>query len=299
MNRAASAKPSPRNQPKRWMFVSDRHDKSSIVWSLAIHVVVIIAIASITFRYPLSSLFGPSRDTMPTERIRYVRVQAAAPSGPVGNGSDTRQTPKRALKPAPLLAPTTIPTGIPTLPAPTASVGAISGSASGTGGAPAGFATGVEPALPDPRIEIRPNALRLPLTMAQKNDSAVKAIYLAYRQAEIDAEEHKGRSPRDWTMTHDGQKYGLDSQYIYLGKFKIPSAILAALPLNRGGVDGTRIIEARNAAWIQNDIYTHAQGMSEDDFRAAVKRIRERMDREKKEAQDDKTKAQSPIIPDP
>ena len=38
--------------------------------------------------------------------------------------------------------------------------------------------------------------------------------------------------------------------------------------------------------------------MSEDDFRAAVKRIRERMDREKKEAGDDKTKAQSPIIPD-
>ena len=48
-------------------------------------------------------------------------------------------------------------------------------------------------------------------------------------------------------MTHDGQKYGLDSQYIYLGKFKIPSAILAALPLNRGGVEGSRIIEARNA----------------------------------------------------
>jgi hypothetical protein len=301
MNRVTSAKPSLGNQPpKRWMFVSGRRDKSSIVWSLAIHVVAIIAIASITFRYPLSSLFGPSRDTMPTERIRYIRVQAAAaPSAPVGNGSDTRQTPKRTLKPAPLLAPTTIPTGIPTLPPPTASVGAISGTASGTGGAPAGMATGIEPALPDPRIELRPNALRLPLTMAQKNDSAVKAIYVAYRQAEIEAEEHKGRSPRDWTMTHDGQKYGLDSQYIYLGKFKIPSAILAALPLNHGGVEGSRIIEARNAAWIQNDIYTHAQGMSEDDFRAAVKRIRERMDREKKEAGDDKTKAQSPIIPDP
>ena len=299
MNRLASTKPSPTNRPpKRWMFVSGRRDKSSIVWSLAIHVVVIIAIASITFRYPLASLFGPSRDTLPTERIRYVRVQAAAPAGRVGNGSDTRPTPKRTLKPAPLLAPTTIPTGIPTLPPPTASVGAISGTASGTGGAPAGMATGVEPALPDPRIELRPNALRLPLTMAQKNDSAVKAIYLAYREAEIAAEEHKGRSPRDWTMTHDGQKYGLDSQYIYLGKFKIPSAILAALPLNRGGVEGSRIIEARNAAWIQNDIYTHAQGMSEDDFRAAVKRIRERMDREKKDAQDDKAKAQSPIIPD-
>jgi hypothetical protein len=132
--------------------------------------------------------------------------------------------------------------------------------------------------------------------MAQKNDSAVKAIYVAFRQAEIEAEEQRGRSPRDWTMTHDGQKYGLDSQYIYLGKFKIPSAILAALPLNRGGVEGSRIIEARNAAWIQNDIYSHSQGMSEDDFRAAVKRIRERMDRERKDAGDTKA-TQSPIIP--
>ena len=300
MSRLTPSKRPPTNSPpKRWMLVGERRNKSSILWSLAIHVVVIIAIASITFRYPLMSLLSSSRDTMPTERIHFLRVQAAAPSGPVGNGSDTRPTPKRVLKPAPLLAPTTSPTGIPTLPPPTASVGAISGTASGTGGAPAGLATGIEPALPDPRIELRPNALRLPLTVAQRNDSAVKAIYYAYRQAEIDAEEHKGRSPRDWTLSHDGQKYGLDSQYIYLGKFKIPSAILAALPLNHGGVEGSRIIEARNAAWIQNDIYTHAQGMSEDDFRAAVKRIRERMDREKKEAGDDKTKAQSPIIPDP
>jgi hypothetical protein len=36
--------------------------------------------------------------------------------------------------------------------------------------------------------------------------------------------------------------------------------------------------------------------MSEDDFRAAVRRIRERMDREKKDAQDTKA-TQSPIIP--
>jgi hypothetical protein len=222
---------------------------------------------------------------------------AAAPSQSVGNGSTPKRAPRRLLNPAPLLPPSTIPVGLPPIPLPTVNAGAISGTGSGSGGAPVSAATGVAPALPDPRIELRPNGLRLPLSMAQRTDSAVKAIYVAYRQAEVEAEEHRGRSPRDWTMTHDGQKYGLDSQYIYLGKFKIPSAILAALPLNHGGVDGTRIIEGRNANWIQNDIYTHSQGMSEDDFRAAVKRIRERMDREKKEAGDDKTKAQSPIIP--
>jgi len=297
VNPPTRAKPDQRPRaPRASMLATPKRDKSSILLSLAIHVFVIIAIASITFRYPLSSLFNPDRDKTPVERIQYVRVQpAAAPSREVGNGAETKGEPKRTLNPAPLLPPSTIPTSLPPLPPPTVSPGAISGTPSGSGGAPSGIATGVEPALPDPRIELRPNALRLPLTMAQKNDSAVKAIYLAFREAEIEAQEHRGRSPRDWTMTHDGQKYGLDSQYIYLGKFKIPSAILAALPLNRGGVDGSRIIQARNADWIQNDIYSHSQGMSEDDFRAAVKRIRERMDRERAEAAD--AKAQSPIIP--
>jgi hypothetical protein len=281
------------------MIAPPKRDKGSIILSLTIHVFVIVAIASITFRYPLSSLFNVNRDTTPQERIRFVRVApAAAPAQPVGNGSDTRVKPKKEkVNPAPLLAPSMIPTAIPPLPPPSVSPGAISGTPGGTGSSPVGFATGIEPSLVDPRIELRPGALRLPLSMAEKNDSAVKAIYLAYRQAEIEAEEHRGKSPRDWTVTHDGQKYGLDSQYIYLGKFKLPSAILAALPLNRGGVEGSRIIEARNASWIQNDIYTHSQGMSEDDFRAAVKRIRERMDKEHADADKDKTKAQSPIIP--
>jgi hypothetical protein len=293
----AAAKSPRQSATRRSMLAPPKKDKGSIVLSLAIHVFAIIAIASITFRYPLSSLFSANRDNTPTERIQYVRVQpAAAPSGAVGNGAEAKPQPKRILNPAPLLPPSTIPTALPPIPPPTVSPGAISGTPNGTGGAPSGIATGIEPALPDPRIELRPNGLRLPLTMAQKNDSAVKAIYVAFRQAEVEAEEHRGRSPRDWTMTHDGQKYGLDSQYIYLGKFKIPSAILAALPLNRGGVDGSRIIQARNADWIQNDIYSHAQGMSEDDFRSAVKRIRERMDREKAEAGEAKA-TQSPIIP--
>ena len=109
---------------------------------------------------------------------------------------------------------------------------------------------------------------------------------MAYREAEIAAEANRGRSPRDWTIERNGQKYGLDSQYIYLGKFKLPSAILAALPFNYGGVDGTRIIQARNATGFRTTSTSHSQGMSEDDFRAAVKRIRERKDRERKEAED-------------
>jgi hypothetical protein len=282
----------------RSLFEQSRADrKGPVALSLAIHAVVIVLIASITFRYPISALFN-SEHLPPAERIQYVQVTRGAPAAPAGNGSETKSLPKKAPKPAPLLAPSMIPSALPPIAPPTATSGAISGTATGTGGAPAGMATGVEPALPDPRIELRPNGLRIPISTAQRNDSAVKAIYMAYREAEIAAEANRGRSPRDWTMERNGQKYGLDSQYIYLGKFKLPSAILAALPFNFGGVDGTRIIEGRNAQWIQNDIYTHAQGMSEDDFNAAIRRIRERKDREKKE-QDDKDKGAKaqPIVP--
>jgi hypothetical protein len=277
---------------KRSLYAKRPDQKGSIAVSVAVHAVVIVLIASITFSYQFAS---DKKDGPVAERVQYVVPSPKAAE--VGNGSQEKQpVRKKAAAPARLLPPETTPTALPPIPPPNVSVGAISGTGSGKGGAPVGAATGIEPAMPDPRIELRPNGLHIPLSQGERNDSAVKAIYVAYREAELASEANRGRSPRDWTMEHNGQKYGLDSQYIYLGKFKLPSAILAALPLNFAGVDGNRIIQARNASWIQNDIYTHSQGLSEDDFRAAVKRIRERVDRERKEAEEkDKAKAATPV----
>ena len=289
---------------RRWRFDSRPKPRGSVALSLAIHVIVIALIASITFRYPIAALLGPARTQLGTERIQYVRIAPAASRAGGGGSGAPKAAPKKAAPQPRLVAPSQIPSALPPVAPPSASsiAGADSGSGAGTGtgagtGAP-GMTTGVDPTLPDPRIELRPNLLRLPLTTAQRNDSAVKAIYMAYREAEIAAEENRARSPRDWTFERGGQKYGVDSQWVYLGKFKIPSAILAALPFNYGGVDGSRIIQARNASWIQNDIYMHSQGMSEDDFRAAVRRIRERKEREKAQEEKDRaaTKA-TPIIP--
>lgn len=273
--------------------------RAPVAISLVLHAIAIVAIMSITFRYPLAAFFGIQKEKIQTERIQYVTVQPR-PRGDVGNGAGDAPKPseqkKRVENPAALLPPTSIPSALPPVPPPSVSVGAISGTANGRGGAPGGAATGVELTMPDPRIELRPNGLRMPLSTAERNDSAVKAIFMAYREAAIEAEAHRGRSPRDWTFERNGQKYGVDSQWVYLGKFKIPSAILAALPFNTGGVDGSRVLANRNAAWIQNDIYTHSQGLSEDDFRAAIRRIRERKDREKREAEAAKAKAGT-IVP--
>jgi len=275
------------------IYAKRRASKSSIAISVVVHLIVIAMIASITFRYPLSAIFGLDKKKDQTERIQYVQVQPRQIAN-VGNGAQVKEKPKKAAKPAPLLAPSIIPSALPPIPPPSVSAGAISGTGAGSGGASAGVATGVEPTMPDSRIDLRPSTLRVPMSVSERNDSAVKAIFMAYREAEVALEANRGRSPKDWTMEHNGQKFGLDSQYIYLGKFKVPSAILAALPFNYAGVDGTRIIQSRNADWIRNDIQSHSQGMSEDDFRAAVKRIRERKDRERKDAEE---KAKPTIVP--
>lgn len=282
---------------RRSMLEKDPQKKGSLAISLFVNAILVVLVGSITFHYPPSAFFS-SPDRQQNERVVYVKPSTApaTPAG-AGNGVNPKEKPKKIVEPAPILAPAVIPTTLPPVPPPTVAPGATTGSATGTGaGAGAngvGVATGVEPALPDSRLELRPNALRLPLTQAQKNDSAVKAIYMAYREASIAAEENRGRNPRDWTFEKGGQKYGIDSQYVYLGRFKLPSAILAAIPFNYGGVDGNRIIQNRNANWIQNDIYSHSQGLSEDDFRAAVKRIRERKERERKDAEG----KVAPIVP--
>src|SRR5690349_7913791 len=172
--------------------------KASVAVSIVFHVFAIAAIASITFRYPLAAFFGLEKEKPPTERIVYVSPQPRRAAN-VGNGS-SEDKPKKAEKketpPALLLPPAVTPTELPPVPPATSSVGAISGSATGSGGAPVGAATGVELTVPDSRIELRPNGLRMPLTTAQRNDSAVKAIFMAYREAEIEAEAHRGRNPK-------------------------------------------------------------------------------------------------------
>jgi hypothetical protein len=271
-------------------------EKGSIAFSIAAHIVVVILVASITFRYPISAFF---HEAVPqTEHVQYVEVRPRAVQ-PAGDGATKADKPKKAVKPAPIFAPMVTPTSLPPIEPVTAATGVIGGTGTGSGGTLGGLGSAVAPSMPDGRIDLKMKTLHVPISMAERNDSAVKAIIMAYRDAEIAAEEGRGRSPKDWTVERNGQKFGLDSQYIYLGKFKVPSAILAALPFNTGGVDGTRIIEARNAAWIRDDILSHSQGMSEDDFNAAVKRIRERKDRERKEAEDAKKAAPkvTPIVP--
>ena len=255
---------------------------SSLLLSIAIHVFIIIALATITFRYPLGQLIGLPKDRDHIqERLQYITL----PRGePLGNGSRTSTTRSAKDAPAPLVAPTSVPTALPPTPTPNETSGAASGKAGGTGGAPAGIATGVEPAAPDPRIPLAAAPYQPPSrTPAELADSAVKAAFGVYLDSALYAAEHPSRQPGDWTKTTaDGQKWGWDPGGIHLGKFTIPNAVLAALPLKVGS--GMSPVEARNQAWMRSDLMLHAQqAVSEDEFRDAVRRIRERKEKERRE----------------
>jgi hypothetical protein len=82
------------------------------------------------------------------------------------------------------------------------------------------------------------------------------------------------------------KKYGIDQRKIYLGPVEIPTAVLALLPINAQAnpqsLDRNRALDLQRA-----DIANHAQrAVTEEEFKEAIKRIRERKERERKKAQE-------------
>jgi hypothetical protein len=100
------------------------------------------------------------------------------------------------------------------------------------------------------------------------------------------------RAPGDWTFTDSaGRKYGWDQGGIRLGKFMIPNALLALMPMNVGA-NPILMERQRTMNEMTRQIQEQAARASRDDaFRAAVKALRERKDRERREAQ---AKAETP-----
>lgn len=258
--------------------------KASIATSVAVHVVVFIGLGTITFHYPIEQLFRRPPPTK-VESIRYVQV---APQ-PQPSGGAARTPVRGRTAPAAFPAPQSIPVGIPAPMAPSAATGVVIG-ARGTGAASrsVGIADGLRPGIPDSRLATDPMGVaRMPETEGQKAERALSAIYNEYLDsARAAMNAPKGRAPGDWSWGGDnGEKWGWDAKGIHVGGITIPNAILAALPLNVSpqGRNMNALIDGRNDAYMRNDIKVHSGMMSEDEFRTAVRRIRERIDRERQE----------------
>jgi len=268
------------------LYGAERRSKTSIAVSIAVHAVVVFALASLTIKIP--EILRQAPVPIQTTTVRYVPVppapaRSAQPRGGNGGSSARIRRPTQAT----VLAPTSIPTAPPVAapPTPAPSTGVRVGNANRRGDA--GIGAGVTIGIPDSRIALDPNALgRLPLSAAQRADSALSAIYGQYLDSVRAAQANPGRAPGDWSWGgKNGDKWGWDQNGIHVGGITIPNAVLAALPLNMGpgGTNMNSITNQRTEAFIQSDIAFHANAMTEDEFRAAVKRIRDRVDRERQE----------------
>jgi hypothetical protein len=226
----------------------------------------------------------------PPARENVTFVAVSPPAGAATGTTLTTPAPATEAEPQRrLVAPARVPTTIaPATPRP-ATGGTPGGAQGGTGiGGGTGDATGIVPGPVDPRLagggKFFYPAYKTP---GERTDSAVKAIIGAYNDSVAMAMAARAdeRQPGDWTFDRNGKKYGVDGSKIYLGKFWIPSAVLAALPIRGQANPGERAVNRLSSTY-RGEILQHAQAQFHDaEFKATVKRIRERKDRERREKQ--------------
>jgi hypothetical protein len=239
---------------------------------------VFAALATITFHYPLSEIFR-------AEPIKAVPVRYIALKPQPAKSTATRRASTRAAAPA-LPAVTSIPASVPA-PAPPVSP---SNSAIGSGGAAGaaardpGIGFGLRPGIPDGRLATNPSAVpRQPETETAKAERVLASYYQQYLDSARAAMNNPQRQPGDWSWGgKDGDKWGWDQNGIHVGGITIPNIVLAALPMNVGPT-GPSPVDVRANDFVRADLAYQSRLMSEDEFKSAVKRVRERVDRERRE----------------
>ena len=280
-----------------WRRYVRRPTAASLV-SVGLHLVIgVLVWNAVQMPAVFDRLLQRDQRAKPTvERIQFVTVHPPSAVASQPTRSRTRQAPA-VVQPSsspdvvPLVAPTEIPRELPPVSATADSVaaGAVKGPLRGG----SGNTRGVQPNYDDPRLWVSDlEFYYAPKTSEERLDSALYATLKRH----MDSVTANAYSPNkfergDWTFGKEGSKWGIDQQYIRLGRFNIPTALLALLPLNRMQGNPIAMERDRNAAYMRADIMYHAQAaMNEEQFRKAVAAIRDRKEREKRA----RTSAQNP-----
>jgi hypothetical protein len=265
--------------------------------SVILHVVIgAVLLRVLTMPGPLNSLFSRWGQPAPVERIGFLALpRSGAPNQPAKAGGDNRpDVGKPSAEPAPVVtAPVTTPTAVPSAPATAAPPKSEGGTGEMIGGG--GPTRGVRPSYNDPRLWLPTGpVVSAPMQPRTRADSLhdLLADKIHMFNDSVAVANAGQRAPGDWTYTDkSGKKWGIDQQFIRLGKFSIPTALLALLPLN-AQANPVQMERARTMNEMTREIQEQAARASRDDaFKAAVKALRERKDKERKDAQ---TKAETP-----
>lgn len=267
-----------------------RRDYRSLATSLALHIVGIALLVRIVMvPGPLMSFFRDEAHLAPPppETLTWVAIAPrhdTSVARPQIDGGDNRKAapdvPVAPMLRAPVVVPNTLP------PSPRVGVTPAEPGGSGPligGGGPL---RGVQPAFGDGRLWPEPGPLvSAPKTDDERRDSVFASRLGKYKDSLNLAERGQvgpGERP-SWIFNRGGQEYGIDKNKIHLGKFSLPSALLYQLPLAKYQGDISR---DRDRNMIAQEMYEQTQRrLNEQQFTEAVKAIRARKERERREAE--------------
>lgn len=167
------------------------------------------------------------------------------------------------------------------------------GQPTGTGGdsvggeGPIGTGRLLGPAYGDGRLWVRTDEAALgivgPAASAELHVAQVDQAVREKLRAFIDTMPRDSFAlapPPDWTTEIGEQTWGIDQQWIYLGDIKIPTMVLALLPLPQGNYDQAQ--RAAQLQYMREDILQAARrAETAADFRRYVEETRKRKDAER------------------
>jgi hypothetical protein len=213
------------------------------------------------------------------ERMSWIATHADAPEVPIPgaaagrlDGDNRAAGEPTVIPPPPLTTPTQLPPGAGAGVPPAAGAGGT--GAAGGGGAP-GAAT-PRPAYTDMRIWDAPPVTPIPQTHTEELRGDLQRALRAHNDSM--AIVAGMRRPEDWTFERGGQKWGMDPSNIYLGPIKLPTILLALIPVS-AQQNPNRLEYERRIGSMAAEV--RERGPIEVDFRDEVKRIRERVERER------------------
>ena len=259
----------------------NRRLSGPLIVSTAIHVAVAVAILHVIVapRY-VTELFRPPPALVDesTETIRYVET---VPATVVAEAPRTTPEIRAGVVPATpaLVAPASTPTVIPPaaeLPAPVApGTGVVGGT--GTGDPRGKGNVSVTPAFDDPRIWNTPSGYTPPAPTRAEELKDYLARGIRQHLDSIEAAP-KERDPRDWTKDIGGRKYGMDDKWIYVAGLKVPSFLVAAIPMN---AQANPTVTDRNRRINEMSAEIEERRSLELDSNDEIRRINARMDRQR------------------
>jgi hypothetical protein len=154
---------------------------------------------------------------------------------------------------------------------------------------PTGRGSAIAPHFVDGRIWVQP----LPMTPQEMVrrvtgrsdielvDSAVDAIIQQYLDQMAEEQAHLGPALPSWTTSIGGKTVGVDQKWIYLGPIKVPTMLLALLPINLQG-NPTQAEYNRKLNAMREDLFDAARRSANfAEFKRAVKELHDETERKR------------------